>query len=117
MGAGFSLDLPVVLFRHAASVMSAGEPAASTSFWEYYKDMGRQKGNIDPKGITMCTRCRHMVQTYKMNKNWYNGNNVLLCPNCYAEVDEGIPNPKKEESNLDPEMRELEKYLKDKGLM
>jgi len=81
--------------------------------------MGR-KSNIDPKGISMCTKCRHMVQTRAMI--YTATQERMLCPICFAEFEKGrligqALVEEKIESGLDPEMQKLRDRLKKQGLM
>jgi len=79
--------------------------------------MSGQTGSVDPKGISMCTNCRHMVQTREMRM----GFSKLLCPACYAKFKTGKQlaqdQEEKIESDLDPAMKKLKDKLEKKGLI
>ena len=90
--------------------------------------MSKQRGmeNVDPTDISMCTECRHMVQTREMKIGFANGVNKYHCPDCYSAYQNDVVAPQKEygswhdeedSDNLDPEMRKLKERLKKKGLM
>ena len=75
---------------------------------------------MDSKSICMCTECKRMVQRTKMQMGFASGATKLLCPECYLrnkKDDLIIKTIVEDNDNLDPEMKELKRYLEDKGLI
>jgi len=67
--------------------------------------------NLGPGSISMCTNCRHMVPTLKMQMSTTAGK--FLCPECsLAEKQQQLgAREEKYAAKLDPEMQKLKDRL------
>lgn len=74
----------------------------------------------DPKSVSMCTKCRRMIQTREMKMGEIDGRPTLLCRECYmynpSRLDR-LTQKSDTQDKIDPKMEDLQKYLEDKELI